>query len=55
MRPAAARIKSQQIPASFGVHGPGESTIASGASASAYTTLSVSFLCTSQSAPSSPR
>ena len=28
--PAAAAIRSRQMPASFGVHGPGDSTIASG-------------------------
>jgi len=53
--PAAAAIRSRQMPASFGVHGPGESTIASGLRASASSTVSLSLRTTSQSPPRSPR
>ena len=53
--PAAAVIRSRQMPASFGVQGPGDSTIASGWRASASATLSLSLRDTSQRAPTSPR
>ena len=42
-RPAAAPISGRQMPASFGVQGPGESTIASGRSASASWLVSASL------------
>ncbi len=43
------------MPASFGVHGPGDSTMASGFSASACAAVSSSFRLTTTSAPSCPR
>ena len=54
-RPAAAAIRSRQIPASLGVQGPGDSTIASGCIASASATDSLSLRHTSHWAPTSPR
>ena len=48
-------IRSRQMPASFGVQGPGESTIASGSAASTSSTAILSLRCTATSAPSSPR
>ena len=52
---AAAAISSRQIPASLGVHGPGESTIASGLSAMASATEIRSLRRTSHCAPRSPK
>ena len=43
------------MPASFGVQGPGESTIASGSRESASSTVILSLRTTTGSAPSSPR
>ncbi len=43
------------MPASFGVQGPGESTIASGCRAMASATVSLSLRTTSQRPPTSPR
>ena len=54
--PAAAAIRSRQMPASVGVHGPGDSTIASGCIAMASATDSLSLRHdTSHWAPTSPR
>jgi hypothetical protein len=49
------RITSTETPASLGVHGPGETTIRSGARAAISSTVSSSLRRTSISAPSSPR
>ena len=51
----AALSGGRQMPASFGVHGPGDSRMASGRSASASCTLIWSLRTTSVSAPSSFR
>jgi hypothetical protein len=51
----AAPMRSRQIPASLGVQGPGDRTIASGRAASASSTPIASFRHTDTSAPSSPR
>src|SRR5213083_2887915 len=52
--PASAFTSGTRIPASPGVHGPGESTAAVGLSASACSTVSASLRYTTGSAPSSP-
>src|SRR5213596_426809 len=52
--PASALTSGTRIPASPGVHGPGESTAAVGLSASACSTVSASLRYTTGSAPSSP-
>ena len=52
---AAAAISARQMPASFGVQGPGESRIADGLSAIAAWTSISSLRRTMVSAPSSPR
>ena len=43
------------MPASFGVQGPGDSTIASGSAAITSATEILSLRCTTTSAPSPPR
>ena len=53
--PAAARIRSIEIPASAGVHGPGETTIRSAPIARQSSTLASSLRTTSTVAPSSER
>ncbi len=50
-----ARAASIEIPASAGVHGPGEITRRSAPRSSSSATSALSFLTTSTSAPSSPR
>src|SRR5213596_733775 len=52
--PASAFTSGTRIPASPGVHGPGESTAAVGLSASTCSTVSASLRYTTGSAPSSP-
>ena len=52
---AACLIRSRQMPASFGVQGPGESTIASGSAAITAAGAILSLRWTTTSAPSSPR
>ena len=47
--------RSTQTPASFGVHGPGETTTRSGTRSSSSSTSATSLRTTSSSAPSSPR
>ena len=54
-RSARRSIVSSVTPASFGVHGPGESTMWEGASASILSTSSSSLRNTFTSAPSSPK
>ncbi len=54
-RPAKASTSAMETPASFGVQGPGESTMRSGASASTPATSISSLRRTTTSAPSSPR
>jgi hypothetical protein len=49
------RIASTQTPASAGVHGPGDKTIASGASAPMPSTSISSLRNTRTSSPSSPK
>ena len=51
----AAASSSRQMPASFGVQGPGDSRIASAPSASASAAVSASLRTTRVSAPSSFR
>ncbi|OHE84276.1 MAG: hypothetical protein A2190_13705 [Lysobacterales bacterium RIFOXYA1_FULL_69_10] len=51
----SSRITSTDTPASFGVHGPGEITMRSGASAWICATVSASLRTTSTSAPSTCR
>ena len=51
----ALAMRSRQMPASFGVQGPGDSTIASGFTASTSFTETLSLRCTATSAPSPPR
>ena len=48
-------MTSLEMPASFGVHGPGEMTTASGFSASISATVISSLRFTTGSAPSSPK
>jgi hypothetical protein len=43
------------MPASFGVQGPGESTIASGSASITAAALTLLLRCTVTSAPSSPK
>ncbi len=49
------RMASTEMPASFGVHGPGETTMRSGAFSNRASTEAASLRTTSSSAPSSPR
>ncbi len=51
----ALAMTSRQMPASFGVHGPGDSTIASGAAAITSAVEILSLRCTTTSAPNPPR
>ncbi len=53
--PAKRRIVSIEMPASFGVHGPGEITIRAGASWATPSTVSASLRSTRTSSPSSPK
>ncbi len=46
---------ASEMPASFGVHGPGEMTILSGRSRAISSTEASSFRTTVTAAPSSPR
>ena len=55
MVPANRRITSIEIPASFGVHGPGEIAIASGARSAIASRPIASLRSTVTSAPSSPK
>jgi hypothetical protein len=55
MRPPKWRITSSEIPASDGVHGPGEITIRAGASDSMSAQLSASLRKTRTSSPNSDR
>jgi len=48
-------MRSSEMPASLGVHGPGEIAIASGARAAIASTVIASLRSTVTSAPSSPR
>jgi hypothetical protein len=48
-------ISARQMPASLGVQGPGDSTIASGAMAAISSSVILSLRTTVVSAPSSPR
>ena len=54
-RARPSRSVQGRCPASFGVQGPGESTIASGLAEITWPTLILSLRCTTVSAPSSPR
>ena len=54
-RPAKRRTSSTEMPASFGVHGPGEMTMRSGARRSTSSSVMRSLRKTRTSAPSSPR
>jgi hypothetical protein len=53
--PANRWTSSIGIPASFGVHGPGDIAIASGARAAIASTVIASLRSTATSAPSSPK
>ncbi len=50
----ASRIRSSETPASSGVAGPGDITIASGGSESTASTVIASLRTTATSAPSAP-
>jgi hypothetical protein len=55
MRGPSSRTTSSEIPASFGVHGPGEITMPAGARAATCARVSSSLRTTSTSAPSACR